>query len=442
MKQKILAFVLAFMAGMAAAAPSMLPGTCIQDKADVCVDATPCKNVSGMMACLAGTANPPSGAVMLSETCWKYDAAFTCADGDKINSCQPLRDKGCAQTNAQCVSRDANNVCMSSTLTFQCPDQPPKTTEKNVCTTNLCAADGAGCFDTSHPADKDFGNAAVMNEIQREAGVYGIKGGAVDVFKGYMEECSVKTIGGSEIKSCCDAAGGGGAFSNYSVIGVTAKAAYAVGSEEMRAGSKYVYDALFSSVDPSLIQEGMGAAAGGLSSGVADGVASSAGTNFGAYGFEFSYAAEGGFSFVSFDPYSFAFAIAMQIITQWLQCEPEEQNMQMKRGQKLCEYITSYCDTKVLGVCTVKKEKHCCFNSVLAKIINRQGRPQLGMPMDQCGGFNQEQIQALDFSAMDFSEFVETIAPTLGDEATRIGTVGATVTQKINDYYGNGPGPN
>jgi conjugal transfer mating pair stabilization protein TraN len=326
---------------------------------------------------------------------------------------------------------------MSSTLTFQCPDKPSTVTERNVCDTALCQADGTGCFNTTRPADKDFGQAAAMMEASREAGVYGLKDGSVEIFKGFMEECSVKTIGGSSIKSCCASAGGGAGFTNYAVLGLTAKAAYAAGKEEIKAGSKYVYDALFQSQDASLIQDGMGAVAGGLSDGAAEGVASQAGTNFGTYGFEFSYSSAGGFEFVGFDPYSFAFAVAVAIVTEWLSCDQEEQVMQMKRGQNLCVYISSYCSSKILGVCVEKKERHCCFNSVLAKLINRQGRQQLGMPMEQCGGFNQAQLQALDFSRIDLSEFIATIVPRDVNSGELKGPVSDTVNKKVSDFYGN-----
>ena len=433
----ILTILAVFFSTTAAAAPSLEPGTCVQDKADTCIDATPCKDFGGVTACLAGAALPPANAVVITESCWQYQAAFTCTDSASMNTCQPLRDKGCGQLSATCISTNDAGKCMSYTMNFQCQVTPATTKETNVCDTSLCAADGTGCFDTSRPVDKDFGKAAAFMEASREAGVYGMNGDNIEIFKGYMEECSVKTIGGSSIKSCCTSAGGGASFTNYAVIGVTAKVAYAVGKEELKAGSKYMYDAMFQTQDATLIADGASAAAGGLSSGAAEGVASAAGTQFGAYGFEFSYSASGGFSFVGFDPYSFAFAVAVQIATQWLQCAPEEQTMQMKRGQNLCVYIGSYCSSKVLGVCIEKKEKHCCFNSVLAKIINRQGRVQLGLSRAQCGGFNQEQLQALDFSTIDLSEFIATIVPTPADSGPTTTTVSETVTKKVNDYYEN-----
>lgn len=437
---KLLALML-FFSCACQAAPTYEPGSCKQDVTDQCIDATPCKKIGDVTACLSTATSVPEGAIRLPEGCWQYQAAFTCRDSTSIDTCTPLRERGCGQVGTACLlykNDDPAQGCTHSTLTFQCPDRPPTTRETNVCTTSLCAADGTGCFDTSHPPDKDFGIAATMMEAAREGAIYGADGSAIELFKGFKEECAVKTVGGSDIKSCCKAAGGGGAYTNFEVIGVTAKAAYAVGSEELKAGSKYVYDALFTAQDASLMSEGLGAAAGGLSEGMAEGISSQAGTTFGAYGFEFSYSAAGGFSYVGFDPYSFALSVAIRIITEWLSCEPQEQVLQMKKGQNLCTYEGSYCASKVLGVCVEKKEVNCCFNSVLAKIINRQGRRQLGLPSTDCGGFTQEQLMALDFSAMDFSEFIASINPTSPDAGGLRQQIEETVNRKVGDYYGNG----
>ena len=159
------------------------------------------------------------------------------------------------------------------------------------------------------------------------------------------------------------------------------------------------------------------------------------GSEFGAYGFTFSYSADAGFSFVGFDPYSFAIAIAIQIVTEWLNCEPQEQTFQMKKGQNLCVYVDSYCAKSVLGVCTEIRERSCCFNSVLAKLVNHQGRQQLGLPLNQCGGFNQQQIEAIDFSKIDFSEFIASIYVEPVNNAELNKQVNATVHDKVNNYY-------
>ena len=374
--------------------------------------------------------------VLVAKDCWRYTSTYECRSPSTTSNCQPLRDRACVQIGSICISTAPDGSCALYDQHYRCPLTPERVEERSVCQTALCQPDGTGCFDTSYPADRDLGRAAAAVEAQREAGVYGVNAGAIDLFKGYSEQCSVKVLGGAEVKSCCTGAGGGQNYTNHAVLGVTAKAAYAVASEEVRAGSKFVYDALFTAQDAALVQQGTAAAVGGLSDSVATGMSAQAGTSFGAYGFEFSYSAAGGFEFLAFDPATFALSVAIMIVTEWLACDQAEQVMQMKRGQNLCAFIGSQCTSKVLGVCVEKKETHCCFNSVLAKLINRQGRAQLGMPLDACDGFTQADFERLDFARIDFSEFIATIAPKDMNVGTTTGDVTNTVNQKIRDYYG------
>lgn len=77
-----------------------------------------------------------------------------------------------------------------------------------------------------------------------------------------------------------------------------------------------------------------------------------------------------------------------------------------------CHYVGSYCAEKWLGVCVQKKKTYCCFSSPLARIIHEYGRPQLGISWGKpespnCRGFTPEEFQKLDFSKIDFSEWIE-----------------------------------
>jgi len=73
--------------------------------------------------------------------------------------------------------------------------------------------------------------------------------------------------------------------------------------------------------------------------------------------------------------------------------------------------VGEYCSKKVLGVCLEKKRSYCVFDSKLAQIVQQQGRQwQLGMGFGSaespdCSGINIPQVQALDFSRMDFKNF-------------------------------------
>jgi conjugal transfer mating pair stabilization protein TraN len=107
-------------------------------------------------------------------------------------------------------------------------------------------------------------------------------------------------------------------------------------------------------------------------------------------------------------------------------CSPEEEQLRTQRAAGQCHYVGDYCSDRVLGVCTAKRYVYCCFQSKLGRIIHEQGRVQLGLTWGtardpECGGLTPEQLQALDFEQIDFSEyFVDVMNRVAGapDEAT------------------------
>ena len=82
----------------------------------------------------------------------------------------------------------------------------------------------------------------------------------------------------------------------------------------------------------------------------------------------------------------------------------------------------------------------CFFNSLLARIVNEQGRMQIakawgGAQSPDCSGFTVAQLQALDFAAMDLSEFYASLVPTLPNLATLQGNGERRIP---TCYYGQG----
>lgn len=362
--------------------------------------------------------------------CWAYEDTYRCTSDEQLSDCGRLRDQGCFQVGSLCVDKTPDGYCTMYEQTYHCPDQPEKITETTVCESRFCNDSGA-CFDTSYPADTDFGQTVAQMEAVRQAGVYGFDPNSTELFKGYSEECTDKVLGGSTLKSCCGRSSGGEKYLNYAMMGA-GMAADPKAREAVVAGSKYVYDSLFNTVDGSLVNKGVSALnswAGSLTD------VTSMQPNFGMYGFSFSFSFTTGFQFVGFDPYSFAFSVAMQVVQTWLQCESSDQVLMLKRGQNLCVHVDTECTKKIAGACIEKTQTHCCFNSKLAKIINRQGRAQLGMPMDQCNGFSQEQFTSIDFSKVDLAEFIADIVPKNIDPNNLANSVNQTVQDKVKNYY-------
>lgn len=362
--------------------------------------------------------------------CWEWKDTYECRSEEMVNDCQPLRDRGCAQIGSVCVSRDSDGGCTSYEQTYNCPSTPESYTERTVCEQSTFCQDGSqSCFDTSSQEDNNFAQSVVMMEIMRQAGVYGVNASNVEFFKGAMEECSKKGINGAVVTNCCKPAGGGQNFTNQTLSSMVNMATGPQQTAKM--GTKMVYDMLYASTDNSLLKRGVAAMAEGAGTGGLNSASSS-------YGISFEFDADAGIEYMSLDPQTFQLKIQQMMLEelqQWLSCSPEEQTFGMKRGQNLCAYIDTYCSNSELGVCTTKREKHCCFNSKLAKIINRQGRAQLGLDMTVCSGFSQTQFQSLDFSQMDFSEFIADIVPKNPNQSQVTEQVRQTVEQKVQDYY-------
>ncbi len=104
--------------------------------------------------------------------------------------------------------------------------------------------------------------------------------------------------------------------------------------------------------------------------------------------------------------------------TTWFglgQCsETEKYLSQLRSWGELdgkCHYIGEYCSEKWLGVCVQKKKTFCCYSSPLARIIVEAAHQQLGIPWGSpeapnCRGLTPEEFQKLDFSKIDFSEWI------------------------------------
>jgi conjugal transfer mating pair stabilization protein TraN len=90
-------------------------------------------------------------------------------------------------------------------------------------------------------------------------------------------------------------------------------------------------------------------------------------------------------------------------------CNAEDIALKDRREDGQCTYVGTYCDQKVLGICLRKKEAHCCFLSKISRILQEQGRPQIGKAWgdpktEQCAGFTIAEFQQLNLALMDFSE--------------------------------------
>lgn len=106
-----------------------------------------------------------------------------------------------------------------------------------------------------------------------------------------------------------------------------------------------------------------------------------------------------------------AYQIANILVQIIWECEEEEFMLGAKKETKVCHYVGSYCASKTPFGCIEKREAYCCFNSPLGRIIHEQARPQLAQEWGeaenpQCEGLRVEDLEKLDWSKIDISEWV------------------------------------
>jgi hypothetical protein len=128
-------------------------------------------------------------------------------------------------------------------------------------------------------------------------------------------------------------------------------------------------------------------------------------------------------------------------------CKNDDMMTSSKLGFDLCHEVTTW-QKGAFGLS--KTRVYCCFNSILSKIINEQGRPQIGKSWGNfmggddcdrtyervdCNGFTPAEVSSLDFSQMDLSEYmqyIEQILPVQPDQ----GTLKSNFQQKFNNMSG------
>ncbi|MDP1974713.1 MAG: conjugal transfer protein TraN [Alphaproteobacteria bacterium] len=96
------------------------------------------------------------------------------------------------------------------------------------------------------------------------------------------------------------------------------------------------------------------------------------------------------------------------------QCNAVEKELRVLREKNLCHQVGTYCHKKVAGQCVQKRTSFCCFPSKIARILQVQGRPQIGLSWGSpkkplCRGFTVDELTKIDFNKLDLSEIFQEI---------------------------------
>lgn len=118
-------------------------------------------------------------------------------------------------------------------------------------------------------------------------------------------------------------------------------------------------------------------------------------------------------------------------------CNEEEKELASKQFAGACHYV-DYKNGKGLKAYQ-KRKAFCCFNSKLARIIQVQGRQQLGrgwgsFDNPDCNALTLQEIKQIDFSQLDFSELYEELKD---KAASDFGASNKVIQDKLKSYQDN-----
>lgn len=384
-----------------------------------CVDATPCKqSATGETLCLSTATSVPTAALTIPQTCWQYGYQYACQGQTSANSCTPYEtNSACSVVGSICNNTNpSTGQCTGWNYTYNCQTQAAQTMQQMVCTGGVFAATA---MVTPTVKNNTFPAVAAATEIMRQAQAYGANG--QNIFMGVQESCTQGYFG---IKDCCKSSPG--AKSNAAIANIVLGAGYSTvkyaGSVAIDTVSPYVFDAMY--------QVGTWTDNFALQLAGSEGVTnlSASGFSVGAYGFTYGTGTVAGVegsglmggntliagtdgSYVSFNPYVLAAVVAIQYLQALAACSSQEQLLALHRGANLSVFVSQDCSNKIpiIGTCVEYTSQYCSFNSVLAKLINQQGKAQLGIGFAGCSGLTTDQLTQIDFSKLNLTEFTNAV---------------------------------
>lgn len=382
------------------------------------------------------------------------------------NQCQPyIDDVNCSEVSRSCSDgwlEQQTGRCMADDVTFECVEDNAVDFD-NQQTTNICAGmlpcSGNECEIGTPEGNTKFVDAMVAGSIADNLQGDSTCSDPADpttckIFPGEFEYCSWEVTGlGTD---CCEKAKGvdiisyiilsrqllkvnqmasAGAFGD-GVAGVSntlsepITSAYDAVSSWAADGIRSASDTLFGNAETvsggvSAVSEGITAALGAVQQAAFELIYDIAPDALKDFLFENAteFAADSTTELVMNEAVTNALSNIMAIYTVYnltklaltllTACDDNEMDMSVKLAQRQCFTVGgSYCSDRVLGVCYQKRQNHCCYSSILARIIMKEAYTQLpidplpfgnspseGLEMDaSCAGITAAELSQLDFN--------------------------------------------
>jgi len=123
-------------------------------------------------------------------------------------------------------------------------------------------------------------------------------------------------------------------------------------------------------------------------------------------------------------------------------CSASEKELAEERNAGNTHYLGQYCSKKTFfGVCIRRSRAWCVFGSKLGRILQQQGRSQLGIGWGSCRGLSVAEVEGIDFARVDLSEFTQDLMDGSREPAVSLpdsGDTGTAMRTRIRDFYRRG----
>ena len=409
-------------------------------------------------------------------------------DGSSLDSCTSFeQNSSCGFVSQSCVkgASGSKGTCYVYNETWDCGYDVSVPTVVNTGQKIECPGGarcmGSECFDTSNTKSGDFAYAVAMLQVTQfaEQDMTCASPESLDckIFGGEAMECK-KALGG--YVDCCEAPSGVSLMDYVNLTMSSLKMASSVealnrtgslfangywqaGEAALESGASALIKGQWGSIVDSATGAFTDKMAGDMTLGVLqqqlmqwayDGMVQMGAAN--AANAVFQTGTDGAVSGLSSQAAMVVNVIGwiytVYVITDMLiniiwECEPKEFELAAKNETRQCSFVGSYCASKSIGGCIEKRDAYCCFGSVVGRIIQEQGRKQLGLNFGEaespsCEGLTPAQLQQMDWSKIDLSEWIGMLSVT-GNLPTVNSVTLTNLTgsgSELNDIFNDGAG--
>jgi conjugal transfer mating pair stabilization protein TraN len=349
---------------------------------------------------------------------WYTKVSFKC--NNISDDCKSLKDQGCVLYSQKCTDLNCDNY----EYTYRCGGTGNiKSYEKAYNCLGDVKCMGTECKDALYSANTDFASAAAATEVLNQ---YRADSTNTEIFPGEEQVCM------SNPKDCCETPDGGMSIGDYVQLGRSTIQAYSLlngGSAATWASyaDAFTYASTLGESGTLSGLTGIGSSANSVNIVTSvESVGSTGGATLESMGYTASYQSGGTVVYSGASSAVSALAtiatvatIAFVIYTiasyvyNWVyQCEEEDVVTSQKDGMRLCHELGRRCVSEEYGICFRQETVFCCYNSILARVLHEQARPQINKPWGSpeepnCGGFTPGELASIDFSKIDLSEYMQ-----------------------------------